>query len=159
MRKNKKISSARLWNNSHKLKFAMYNTLFGMHCDMDNNYPITSYIDKVRGCWDGHDHIADLASCVKTTCRQWPQWLRRWLLAMVAQWTGRNKDYGNAMAPLLISEQGYGKSTFCKAIIPKELSWGYIDNIVMAEKKQVLCAMTEMLLINLDEFNQISPSL
>jgi len=121
--------------------------------------PITSYIDKVRGCWDGHDHIADLASCVKTTCRQWPQWLRRWLLAMVAQWTGRNKDYGNAMAPLLISEQGYGKSTFCKAIIPKELSWGYIDNIVMAEKKQVLCAMTEMLLINLDEFNQISPSL
>lgn len=44
MRKKQKISSARLWNNSHKLKFAMYNTLFGMHCDMGNNYPITSYI-------------------------------------------------------------------------------------------------------------------
>ena len=42
--KIKKISSAKLWNNSHKLKFAMYNTLFGMHCDMGNNYPITSYI-------------------------------------------------------------------------------------------------------------------
>ena len=44
MRKKQKISSARLWNNSHKLKFAMYNTLFGIHCDMGNNYPITSKI-------------------------------------------------------------------------------------------------------------------
>lgn len=44
MRKNKKMSSVKLWNNSHKLRFAMYNTLFGMHCDMGDNYPITSYI-------------------------------------------------------------------------------------------------------------------
>ena len=44
MRKNKKISSAKLWNNAHKLRFAMYHTLFGVHCDMGNNYPITSYI-------------------------------------------------------------------------------------------------------------------
>ena len=45
MRKKQKISSARLWNNSHKLRFAMYQTMFGVHHeDMGNNYPITSYI-------------------------------------------------------------------------------------------------------------------
>ena len=76
---------------------------------------------------------------------------------MVAQWMGKNYRYGNSIAPLLISRQGYNKSTFCKSLIPKELQWGYNDNLVLSEKKSVLQAMSQFLLINLDEFNQISP--
>jgi predicted P-loop ATPase len=76
---------------------------------------------------------------------------------MVVQWLGRNPRYGNSMAPLLISRQGYNKSTFCKSLLPPELQWGYNDNLVLSEKKAVLQAMSQFLLINLDEFNQISP--
>ena len=61
------------------------------------------------------------------------------------------------MAPLLISRQGYNKSTFCKSLLPPELQWGYNDNLLLSEKKAVLQAMSQFLLINLDEFNQISP--
>ena len=77
---------------------------------------------------------------------------------MVDQWRGMyRRQYGNSTMPLLISKQGYNKSTFCRRLIPTELSWGFTDNMILSEKRQVLQAMSQFLLINLDEFNQISP--
>ena len=87
------------------------------------------------------------------------EWFRTWFLGMVAQWLGKNYRYGNAIVPLLISKQGYNKSTFCKSLIPKDLQWGYNDSLVLSERKSVLQAMSQFLLINLDEFNQISPKI
>ena len=77
---------------------------------------------------------------------------------MVNQWRSySHRKYGNSVAPLLISKQGYNKSTFCRSLVPPELQWGYNDNLVLSEKRQVLQAMCQALLLNLDEFNQISP--
>ena len=59
--------------------------------------------------------------------------------------------------PLLISKQGYNKSTFCRRLIPTELSWGFTDSMILSEKRQVLQAMSQFLLIHLDAFNQFSP--
>ena len=75
---------------------------------------------------------------------------------MVAQWLGRMRDYGNALVPLLISPQGDGKSFFCRNLLPRELQWGFLENLVVEEKKQTLQAMHNFLIISLDEFNQIS---
>ena len=122
-----------------------------------NYNPIEEYLWDLRGKWDGRDHIGRLAKTVPTDNPNWPQWFRTWFLAMVAQWLGKNTRYGNSLVPLLISRQGYNKSTFCRSLIPKELQWGYNDNLVLSEKKAVLQAMSQFLLINLDEFNQISP--
>ena len=55
-----------------------------------------------------------------------------------------------------MAQQGYNKSTFCRRLIPPQLQWGYTDNLILSEKRQVLQAMSQCLLINLDEFNQIS---
>lgn len=118
--------------------------------------PIENYLWEVHGKWDGRDHIAHLAETVPTTNPDWPRWFQTWMLAMVAQWTGRNRRYGNSVAPLLISSQGYNKSTFCRSLLPEQLQWGYMDNLSLDEKRPVLQAMSQMLLINLDEFNQIS---
>ena len=119
--------------------------------------PIDEYLWNVHDKWDGKDHIGRLAQTVPTDNPHWEQWFRTWFLGMVMQWRGRSPRYGNAMAPLLISKQGCNKSTFCKSLIPPELQWGYTDNLVLSEKKSVLQAMSQFLLINLDEFNQISP--
>ena len=70
-----------------------------------------------------------------------------------------SRQYGNSTMPLLISKQGYNKSTFCRRLIPGELSWGFTDNMLLSEKRQVLQGMVQFLLINLDEFNQISPQI
>jgi len=57
--------------------------------------------------------------------------------------------------PLLVSPQGDGKSTFCRQLLPKELRWGFIENLDIREKRQTLQAMHNFLLINIDEFNQL----
>ena len=119
--------------------------------------PIDEYLWGVRGKWDGKDHIGRLARTVPNDNPHWEQWFRTWFLGMVMQWRGRQTLYGNSMVPLLISKQGYNKSTFCKSLLPPELQWGYTDNLVLSEKKSVLQAMSQFLLVNLDEFNQISP--
>lgn len=119
--------------------------------------PIDEYLWGVRGKWDGKDHIGRLARTVPNDNPHWEQWFRTWFLGMVMQWRGRQTRYGNSMVPLLISHQGYNKSTFCKSLLPPELQWGYTDNLVLSEKKSVLQAMSQFLLVNLDEFNQISP--
>ena len=75
---------------------------------------------------------------------------------MVAQWMGLDVSHGNSVAPLLISRQGYRKSTFCKRLLPEALQWGYNDNLIMSEKQNTLRAMTQSLLINIDEFNALS---
>lgn len=126
--------------------------------DKIRNYnPIEEYLWEVHGKWDGTDHIGRLAQTVPTKNPHWERWFRTWVLAMVAQWKGRNRRYGNSVAPLLISSQGYNKSTFCRSLLPDELQWGYTDNLSLDEKRPVLQAMSQMLLVNLDEFNQISP--
>ena len=122
--------------------------------------PIEDFLLRVSDKWDGKtDHIAMLARCVPCDLPQWEQWFRKWFLAMVAQWLLPNQEYGNAIVPLLISPQGDGKTTFCRMILPKELNWGFLENLDVSEKRQTLQAMHHFLLINLDEFNQISPKI
>lgn len=119
---------------------------------------VEEYLIKVRGHWDGQDHIRRLARTVPTQTREWPDWFHRFFLGMVAQWQHRNPRFGNAIVPLLISRQGYHKSDFCRQLLPPELrSWGYTDNLTLSEERTTLLTMTQMLLICLDEFNQISP--
>ena len=130
-----------------------------LESDYIKNYnPIDEYLFQCYDKWDGKDHIRALARTVPTNNPYWADWFYTWFLGMVDQWRGfTHRQYGNSVAPLLISKQGYNKSTFCRRLIPTELSWGFSDNMILSEKRQVLQAMSQFLLINLDEFNQISP--
>lgn len=120
--------------------------------------PVGDYLASCEGAWDGHDHIGDLARTVPTDAPLWHKWFKTWLLAMVSQWQNQpSRLYGNSVAPLLISPQGYHKSTFCRQLLPDVLKWGYTDSLTLSDRRQVLLAMSQQLLINLDEFNQISP--
>ena len=130
-----------------------------LESDLLSTYnPIENFLFNCEGKWDGKDHIRTLARTVPTDNPYWEDWFYTWFLAMVDQWrTYSHRKYGNSVAPLLISKQGYNKSTFCRSLVPPELQWGYNDNLVLSEKRQVLQAMCQSLVINLDEFNQISP--
>lgn len=141
------------------LKLTNHDVQYYVHSTRIRDYdPIDEYLYSV-GEWDGCDHIRTLAATVPTRhAKQWADWFHTWFLAMVAQWQGRDRRYGNAIVPLLISEQGMHKSAFCRALLPPELrSWGYSDNLSLSEERPVHLAMSQMLLINLDEFNRISP--
>ncbi len=130
-----------------------------LESDLLSTYnPVEDFLFKCMGKWDGKDHIRALARTVPTDNPYWEDWFYTWFLAMVNQWRSySHRKYGNSVAPLLISKQGYNKSTFCRSLVPPELQWGYNDNLVLSEKRHVLQAMCQALLLNLDEFNQISP--
>ena len=130
-----------------------------LESDLLSTYnPVEDFLFKCAGKWDGKDYIRALARTVPTDNPYWEDWFYTWFLAMVDQWRSySHRKYGNSVAPLLISKQGYNKSTFCRSLVPPELQWGYNDNLVLSEKRQVLQAMCQALLLNLDEFNQISP--
>ena len=130
-----------------------------LESDYIKNYnPIEDFLFSCYDKWDGKDHIRALARTVPTDNPHWEDWFYTWFLGMVDQWRGySHRQYGNSVAPLLISKQGYNKSTFCRRLLPMDLQWGYTDNLILSEKRQVLQAMAQSLLINLDEFNQISP--
>ena len=118
--------------------------------------PVDIFLKGLRGRWDGKNHIEALADCVPNDNTRWTEWFHTWFLAMVAQWMGLDASHGNSVAPLLISRQGYRKSTFCKRLLPEALQWGYNDNLIISEKQNTLRAMTQSLLINIDEFNTLS---
>ena len=118
--------------------------------------PVDAFLKRLKGQWDGKDHIGALAGCVPNDNARWGDWFHTWFLAMVAQWMGLDATHGNSVALLLISRQGYKKSTFCKRLLPEELQWGYNDNLVISEKQNTLRAMSQSLLINIDEFNALS---
>ena len=130
-----------------------------LESDLLSTYnPVEDFLFKCAGKWDGKDYIRALACTVPTDNPYWEDWFYTWFLAMVNQWRSySHRKYGNSVAPLLISKQGYNKSTFCRSLVPPELQWGYNDNLVLSEKRHVLQAMCQALLLNLDEFNQISP--
>ena len=58
--------------------------------------PIDDYLFR-NNKWDGRDYIRELAATVPTeNPEQWAEWFHTWFLAMVAQWLGRDRRYGNA---------------------------------------------------------------
>lgn len=141
------------------IRVSIKDVRYYLESDLLSTYnPVEDFLFKCAGKWDGKDYIRALAHTVPTDNPYWEDWFYTWFLAMVNQWRSySHRKYGNSVAPLLISKQGYNKSTFCRSLVPPELQWGYNDNLVLSEKRQVLQAMCQALLLNLDEFNQISP--
>lgn len=117
--------------------------------------PVEDYLYDA-GKWDGKDRIHRLAECVPCNNPQWANLFYRWFLSMVAHWMGRDKQHGNATTPVLIGAQGYRKSTFCRILLPPELRFGYTDSLNFSSKVEAERYLGRFLLVNLDEFDQIS---
>jgi len=110
----------------------------------------------LAGCgdWDRkQNYIEDFARRLPTNYVHWPKYFHRWFLAMVAQALNINRDYGNSMVPLLIGDQGFKKSNFCKNILPQSMREYYMDDIKMDNAEQVERVLGRMWLVCIDEYN------
>ncbi|MGL4806020.1 MAG: VapE domain-containing protein [Bacteroidales bacterium] len=120
--------------------------------------PIDKYLEELPE-WDGKDYIRELAGKVPCDNREtWVENFYIWFLGMVAGWKQMNKQHANSTLPLLIGDQACGKSTFCKRILPPELQDYYTDSIDIAKKQEAMLALTQYMLINIDEFDSVSVS-
>ena len=127
---------------------------------MESNYtptynPIDEFIGNL-GRWDGTSRIEALADLVPTQNPNWRVLFRRWFLSMVAHWMNIDQEHGNNTAPILIGRQGYRKSTFCRILLPPELRSFFTDSLDFRTKQEAERYLTRFLLINIDEFDQLS---
>ena len=122
---------------------------------VEDYHPFSLYIQELPK-WDGEDRLTDLAQRVSTEA-YWVKHFHRWMLALMAQWMGKNTTYANCVAPLLVSEeQGWLKSTFCKSLMPEPLQAYYTDQIDLSANGRLEGKLAVMGLINLDEFDRLS---
>ena len=118
-------------------------------------HPFELYLQELPA-WDGTDRLVDLASRVSSEA-YWVKFFHRWMLALVAQWMGKNTVFANGVAPLLISEeQGWLKSTFCKSLMPEALQAYYTDQVDLSTGGSLEKKLAVMGLINLDEFDRLT---
>jgi hypothetical protein len=120
-------------------------------------HPFTEYFDNLPE-WDGKDRVSDLAKRVSEK-ELWVSSFHRWMLAVAAQWMNFHSESAraNCVAPLLIStEQGWGKSTFCRMLLPKELRRYYTESFDLASQASCEKRLGNYGLINLDEFDKYS---
>ena len=119
--------------------------------------PIEEYMLELPD-WDGIDHIRRLADTLPCNNPEWRNQFYRWFLSMVAHWNGLDRMHANSVSPLLIGRQGCGKSTWCRNLLPPELLEYYTDSIDFSNKRDAELLLNRFALINIDEFDSVSPS-
>ena len=123
---------------------------------IDSNYaknfnPFESYFYGLKP-WDRTtDYIGQLADTVKTKDTDfWKESLRRWIVGMVA--CALKEEAVNQYVLILYSEQGKGKSTWIRKLLPPELVEYYRNGMIDPGNKDDLLLLSNRLLINMEEF-------
>ena len=119
--------------------------------------PIGYYLKNLPE-WDGQNHIARLFSRLPGITTEQQGFLATWLLSAVAHWLQMDMLHGNECVPTLIGAQGCGKTTFFGRLLPPELREYYLDHLNLSNKFDKEMALTNNLIVNLDELEAIRPS-
>lgn len=124
----------------------------------------TSQYDPVKDwllslpAWDGQNHVGKLFSRIPGITTEQHHLLAIWLRSAVAHWLGMDMQHGNECVVTLIGAQGCRKSTFCASILPPQLRSYYLDHINLGNKNDKEMALTNNLLVNIDELDQVKAS-
>ena len=119
--------------------------------------PVQQYLDSLPQ-WDGQNHVATLFNRLPGVSSEQASFLAIWLRSTVAHWRQMDTLHGNECVPVLIGAQGCGKTTFLRRLLPQHLRQYYLDHLNLSNKFDKEMALTNNLLVNLDELDAITPS-
>ena len=129
-----------------------------IHSEEVPNYnPIEEFLNGLPA-WDGQNHVAELFSRLPGVSSEQLSFLSVWLRSTVAHWLQMDTLHGNECVPTLIGSQGCGKTTFLRRMLPQHLRQYYLDHLNLSNKFDKEMALTNNLLVNLDELDAIRPS-
>lgn len=115
--------------------------------------PIRQWFDALPQ-WDGKDRVIDFLNRIPGMNEERLGFMKTWMRSVTAHWLGIDDEHGNETVPLLIGNQGCGKSTFCLRLLPPSLRQYYLDHFNLANKFDKEMALSGSLLICLDEIDQ-----
>ena len=117
--------------------------------------PIREYMNKLPK-WDGKNHVAALFSRIPGLTSEQLAWCATWFRSAVAHWLQMDMLHGNETVPVIIGQQGCGKSTFAVRLLPAELRQYFLDHINFGNKFDSEMALTHNLIVNVDELANIT---
>ena len=120
--------------------------------------PIREFLERLPQ-WDGQNHVARIFSRLPGISTEQHHFLAVWLRSTVAHWLQMDMLHGNECVPTLVGAQGCGKTTFVRRLLPQQLRQYYLDHLNLSNKFDKEMALTNNLLVNLDELDAIRPSL
>ena len=119
--------------------------------------PIADYLEHLPK-WNGENHVARLFDRLPGVDSELTGYLATWLRSAVAHWLQMDAIHGNECVPTLIGAQGCGKTTFFVRLLPPHLRAYYLDHLNLSNKFDKEMALTNNLLVNIDELDAIPPS-
>ena len=125
--------------------------------DVPTYNPIGDYLAHLPK-WDGQNHIAKLFNRLPGITSEQQGFLTIWLRSVVAHWLQMDQLHGNECVPTLIGAQGCGKTTYFHRLLPPSLRQYYLDHLNLSNKFDKEMALTNNLLVNLDELDAIRRS-
>ena len=112
--------------------------------------PIKEYLESLPK-WDGQNQVAELFGRIPGLTSEQLNWCSIWLRSAVAHWLQMDMLHGNEAVPILIGQQGCGKSTFAVRLLPEKLRQYFLDHINFGNKFDSEMALTHNLFVNIDE--------
>ena len=108
--------------------------------------------------WDGKNYVGTLLDRLPGLRAEQRYWMTVWLRSMVAHWLQVDQLHANEVVPTFIGAQGCGKSTFCRLLLPEHLRGYFLDHVNLGNKFDKEMALTNNLLVNIDELDQVRRS-
>ena len=80
--------------------------------------PLLSYL-KGLPKWDGKDRVNEVISSIPSVDDEKGHFVRIWFRSVVAHWLCMESIYGNQLVVMFIGDQGCGKGSFIKKLLPE----------------------------------------
>ncbi|WP_445453157.1 VapE domain-containing protein [Flavobacterium sp. 25HG05S-40] len=135
-------------------------TLTDLKCLLESDYVsiYNPFIEYFKGLpkWDGKtDYIQMLTDTIKTTNQIEFSWaFKKWIVAAVS--CAINEEITNQAVLIFTGEQGLGKTTWLKRIVPEQLKQFFFSGIISPTNKDTTLLMAEKFIINMDEMASLN---
>ena len=134
---------------------SLRNLLHSDFCPLFN--PFQNYFDNLPEYDEKEDYITQLANTITTTKQDlWQQCFKKWLVAMVG--CVLDEKVINHTVIVFSGKQGLGKTTWVEKIVPKQLKEYLFSGTINPNNKDTLVQLSECMLINLDELENLNRS-